>query len=138
MSKIRAYISHSIRGKHGKDATKEQMDENNSKAIQFGKELRKVFPTLDLYVPAEHDEFILEAYLHGRITEEEILDTDCNILAKRNFLLVYSPDGYISKGMGVEINFAKFNNIPRFYNYTDGVDKKLVKEINFFLEQLMR
>lgn len=138
MSKTRAYVSHSIRGKYGKDATKKQMEENNNKAMEFAKLLRKQFTTIDFYIPAEHDEFVLEAYTHKRITENEILETDCNIIAKCNFMIVYSPDNYISHGMQYEVHFATDNNIPLFYIYSETPTAQTVKEINFFLEKLMK
>jgi len=128
MSKIRAYVSHSIRGKFGKDATFEQMEANNKKAIGFGKELVKEFPNIDFYVPADHDEFVLEAYKRGYVGEKEVLDVDCVIISKCNFIVVFSPDDYISKGMQIEIDHAVFNKIP-VISAIDGTYKEYYKRI---------
>lgn len=112
MSQISIYVSHSIRGKKGKDATEEDMKQNNQKAIVFGKQLRRLFPKLCVYVPGDHDEFVLIAYLWGYLTEKQILQIDCDIVQKRNFVIAYTPDGYLSKGMKIEIEYAGMNGIP--------------------------
>jgi hypothetical protein len=109
------YLSHSIRGKYGKDATEEQMQANNNRAIAFGNELKVKYPSVDFYVPGEHDEFVLYAYKHNYLTEQQILDVDCRILEKRSMLVVYVPNGYISNGMRVEIDHAQLCGIPVFY-----------------------
>lgn len=109
---MRAYLSHSIRGKKGKDATVEDMGANNRRAITFANQIRTYFPRLDLYVPAEHDEFVLHAYQQGFLGEREILQVDCMIVHSCNVLIAYAPDGYISRGMQVEIDYAQANNIP--------------------------
>ena len=111
-NKIRAYISHPIRGKQQGDATDEQIQANIKRAINFGTLLSDVFPTIDFYVPGEHDEFVLIAYKEGYITEQQVLDVDCVIIHKCNFLLVFAPDKYTSKGMKVEIDYAVQHNIP--------------------------
>lgn len=112
MSEIRVYVSHSICGKMGKDATDEYMKANNNKAILFGKNLRYHFPSVDLYVPGEHDEFVMIAYRKKIISIPEILDVDCEIINQCNFLIAYSPDGFISNGMQVEIDHANKEGIP--------------------------
>ena len=59
---MRAYLSHSIRGPKGKDATNTEMQENCNRAILVGKFIRIQIPSLDLYIPAEHEDFIGRAY----------------------------------------------------------------------------
>ena len=112
MSKIRAYVGHSICGKMGKDATDEYMKANNQKAINFGHELRRFFGNVEFYVPADHDEFVMIAYRKDYVSIPEILDVDCIILSDCNFMIAYSPDGYISHGMQVEIDHANKSGIP--------------------------
>jgi len=138
MSKIRAYVSHSIRGKHGKDATDEQMEANNQRAIEFGKKLKTQFPTVDFYIPAEHDEFVLLAYRKGFLNEDQILNVDCDILAKRHFLIAYCPDDYISKGMFIEIGKAQKLRIPVFYVYSNIMNEAPIRTIAQYLEDLKR
>ena len=111
-NQIRVYVGHSIRGKKGKDATEQDMKNNNDKAIVFGKRLRKKFPSINFYVPGGHDEFVLLACLKKYLTEKQIVDTDCAIIRRCNFIVAYSPDGYLSRGMVTEIEFAGNNCIP--------------------------
>lgn len=115
MNQIRVYVSHSIRGKKGKDATLEDMEANNQKAIKFGKRLREQFPNIDFYIPGDHDEFVTIAYICGFLNETQILDVDCEIVQRCNFLIAYAPDNHISNGMQVEVNYAHTNNIPVVY-----------------------
>lgn len=141
MSKIRAYCSHSIRGKYGDAATNEQMEANNQKAIDFGKQLATEFPNIDFYVPGEHDEFVLIAYQKGYLTEKQILGVDCDIVSRCNFLVVLSPDDYISKGMKIEIDYAVENNIPVIVAVDGDYEshfKKIVYGINCHLTSMMR
>lgn len=134
-------VSHSIRGKMGKDATLEYMAENNRKAIEFGSLMAKEFPAIDWYVPGEHDEFVLVAYTKGYLTEKQILDIDCEIINKCNFMIVYSPDDYVSKGMQTEIDHCVKSHIP-VISAVDGsyeqYIKRLIYAINCQLVLLMR
>ena len=141
MSNIRAYCSHSIRGKFGKDATLEQMDVNNQKAIKFGGQLAEEFPGIDFYVPGEHDEFVVIAYLKGYLDEKQILNVDCDIVSRCNFLIVFSPDDYISRGMRREIDHAVESHIP-VISAVDGSYKqyvnRIISAINCHLTSMMR
>lgn len=109
---IRVYVSHSIRGKKGNDATETDMKANNKLAIDFGLALRHEFPRVNFYVPGEHDEFVLIAYYKKYLSEYQILDVDCDIVQRCHFVLAFSPDGYLSRGMKVEIEYAGTNGIP--------------------------
>jgi len=106
INRISAYMSHNIRGQKGANATLEEMTFNNNKAIIIAKELRRLYPFLDIYVPAENGEFDIECFFRGYLTAEQILTVDCEILRKRDFLLVYNWEG-ISEGMDIEIKYAK-------------------------------
>lgn len=103
---MRIYISHSIRGKYGKEATPEQMKANNLRAITFSKQIKKAFPDKDFYCPGEHDEFVLIAFKNKIINEEQILRVDCCIIDSCDLLINYIPDGYISNGMWIENRHA--------------------------------
>lgn len=102
MNKLSIYVSHSIRGIKGADATHEDMLANNLKAIAFGKELRLAFPDIDFYVPADHDEFVIVAYENNYIDENGILNIDCKIIDNRDIVLAWIPDQYMSNGMQTE------------------------------------
>ena len=108
---VRVYVSHSIRGKKGINATNEDMRRNNDKAIVFGKALRRKFPGVNFYVPGDCDEFVMIAYRKKYLNEKQILDVDCEIVQQCNFMIAYSPDGYLSRGMRVEIEYAGENGI---------------------------
>lgn len=135
MNRIRAYVSHPIRGIKGKDATREDMEANNRRAIEFGKMLRERFPTVEFYIPAEHDEFVLEAYEQGSLTENEILDADCAIVRKCNFLLALTLDDHLSRGMFKEMREASRCNIPILVIENDEAGIQIV---NQHLSTLMR
>lgn len=141
MSKIKVYISHSIRGKMGNDATKEYMDANNRKAITFGETLSKEFPNIAFHVPGAYEEFVGPAYRKGHLTEKQILDVDCDIISRSNFIIIFAPDDYISKGMKVEIDYATFHSIP-IISAMDGTYeeyyKRIVYAVNCHLTSMMR
>lgn len=140
-NKIRAYVSHSIRGKFGSAATTEQMQANNQKAIGFGKQLAREFSNIDFYIPGSHDEFVLIAYKKNYLTETQILDIDCDIVSRCSFLIVYSPDDYVSKGMQIEIDHCVLNKIP-VIAAVDGDDeeyfKRIIYGVNCHLTSMMR
>ena len=141
MKEIRAYISHSIRGRQGVNATAEQMEANNQKAIEFGKQLIEEFPTIGFYIPGAVDEFVKPAFDKGHLTLKQILDVDCDIISRSNFIIVFAPDDYISGGMKVEIDYATLHNIP-IISAIDGTYeeyyKKIVCAINCHLISMLR
>lgn len=140
-SKIRAYIGHSIRGKFGVNATDKQRDINSKKAIDFGNQLSTEFPNIDFYIPGLHQEFDCVAERSGYLIDKQILDIDCTIISRCNFLIVFSPDDYISKGMQIEIDHAVFNNTPVISAVDGSYDdyfKRIVCAINCHLTSMMR
>ena len=135
MSNFSIYVSHSIRGIKGKDATHEDMVANNKKAIVFGEELRQVFPDIDFYVPADNDEFVIVAYEKGYLDEQEILAVDCAIIDVRDMVLAWIPDQYVSNGMQTEAIHAVTAGKP-LATVRDIHDAQLV--IDAVLERRMR
>ena len=109
---IRAYLSHPIRGLKGKDATDEDILANCQSAIVFADILRHEFSELEIYCPAEHDEFVATAYREKILTETEILAVDCILLSKRNILLIDTRQNFLSVGMRFEINYAYSHHVP--------------------------
>lgn len=108
------YLSHYIRGPKGLDATPQDIIDCSNDALRFVDQLRRTFPELDVYVPAEHDEFVDLAYKDGFLTEEQLLDIDCTILGKRDCVIAYAPDNYkLSRGMQKEVDYAFIAGIPR-------------------------
>jgi len=139
---MRAYLSHSIRGKEGKDATKNSMAKNNQRAKEFAKIIRNILGINSLHVPAEYEEFVNVAYRKGFMDEEAILATDCAIIDDCDMVIVYMPDNYISAGMAVEIHHATINDIPIYF--IDGsmkdyqIEHFITNQINKRLENMMR
>lgn len=106
-------------GKFGKKATPEQIAKNCKKAIEFGKWLRKTFPSVEFYIPAEHENFVTPCYRKGYLTIKQILEIDCEIISKCDGMLIYAPDDFISNGMKVEWNSAKDKIAIRYFGSTD-------------------
>jgi len=131
---IRAYVSHSICGKMGKDATEEYMKANNDKAIILGKQLKELFPSVDFYVPGDHDEFVMIAYRKGLLSIAQILEVDCVIVGKCNVLIAYAPDMFVSSGMQTEIDYAHKSGIP--VRFIEGATPMGITTIHRFLEGL--
>ena len=141
MSKIRAYIGHSIRGKFGIDATDKQRDMNSKKAVEFGKQLSEKFPNIDFYIPGLHQEFDCVAERKDYLTDKQILDIDCVIISRCNFIVVFSPDDFISKGMQIEIDYAVFNSIPVISAIDGSYEEyfeRIVHAINCHLTSMLR
>lgn len=140
-NEIKVYISHSIRGKMGDRATKEYMDINNKKAISFGETLSKEFLNIDFHVPGAYEDFVGPAYRKGHLSEKQILDIDCDIISRSNFIVVFAPDDYISKGMQIEIDYAVESHIP-IISAVDGTYdeyvKRIVYAINCHLTSMLR
>lgn len=110
---LKVYVSHSIRGAKGDDATDEDMQRNVNLSILFGQSLRRKFPGVDFYVPGDHEFPPVGNLLRKKyITTKQILDVDCEIVQGCAFVIAYSPDGHLSKGMRVEIEYAGENGIP--------------------------
>ena len=141
MGQIKAYISHAIRGAPGVSASDEERTINSKKACQFGALMRNEFPTVDWYIPGEHQEIDTIAFRKDYMTEEQILDIDCEIISKRNFMVVYSPDDYISRGMKIEIDHCVYTHTPVISAVDGSYDEyiaKLIQAINCYLVTLMR
>lgn len=117
------------------------MEANNQKAIEFGKLCRKAFPHINWYIPGEHDELVMIAFDKGYMTEKTILDIDCAIIDKCQFMLVFSPDDHISRGMQIEIGHCNRTN-KRIISAVNGnfheYWKRLQESINCYLTILMR
>ena len=112
-NQIRVYVSHSIRGKKGKDATHEDIRHSVDLAIVFGQALRRKFPGVYFYVPADHELPPVGNLLDKKyISIDQILEIDCDIVKKSHFVVAYSPAGYLSTGMKKEIECAGINSIP--------------------------
>ena len=111
---FKVYFSHSIRGKKGSDCTLAEQKQNCQAAINMANEIRRHCPWLDLYVPAENEEFVQIAFEKEYLTEKEILEIDCLIANKYgDAMLILIPCGdELQGGRLYEFNHAIDNCIP--------------------------
>lgn len=116
---MRIYLSHSIRGKYGKDATPLQMKKNCDKAILIANLIRNALPSIEIYCPAEHEDFVGIAYYDKYLTEIQILNIDCQIVGGCEGVIIYVPEGdEIQGGREIEYDYAIAHNkrVWRFDN----------------------
>ena len=110
---MRYYLSHSIRGKHGVFATLDQMEANCDRVIVVANKIREALPSVDLYVPAEHEDFVHIAFTDGYLNEQQVLEIDCKIIDNCDGVIIFSPpDDKIQGGRAVERDHAIATNIP--------------------------
>ena len=105
---MKVYLSHSIRGKRGNAATNTDMKECCDAAIAVGQQLRDAIPSLELYIPGEH-EFPPVGYLlkKGYITVDQILEIDNMIIDESEAVVIYVPTGdEIQGGRLIEFEHA--------------------------------
>lgn len=144
MKRIRLYLSHPIRGSKWSDSMSEKrklevMHENCAAAMEFAEHLRALVPDVDLYVPAEHDEFVQIAYQRGYISEAHILAVDCEIIDSCDGVVYFDPEFNFSSGMKVEHDYAVIWRKPMItfhypqQLYVEGLYEDWIKE-HFGLE----
>jgi nucleoside 2-deoxyribosyltransferase len=110
---MRYYLSHSIRGKYGKDATPSQMKENCDRVMGIAAAIRKYIPAAELYVPAEHEDFVHIAFADGYLTEHQLLEIDCKIIDKCDGVIVFAPaDDPMCGGRSIEYEHAVATGKP--------------------------
>ena len=110
---MEVYLSHSIRGKLGSDSTPESLNENRFAAIEVGNKIRLECPWANIYIPAEHEGFVQKALGKKYITEKQVLDIDCDIVAEHEILIIYVPEGdELQGGRLIEHNFAVDECMP--------------------------
>ncbi len=104
---MKVYLSHPIRGTLGSNSTPESLNENCLAAIEVGNKIRWECPWADIYIPAEHESFIQKAFDKKYITEKQILDVDCDIIAEHDIIIIWVPEGdELQGGRLVEYDFA--------------------------------
>jgi len=135
---LKVYISHSIRGKHGNDATHAQMKANNIRAKTFGTWLRTNFPDVSWYIPGELDGFLLERGVEPIKVIEGLIALDFAIIDVSDGMLIYAPDECLSSGMLREKDHAETTDKPidqpRMLEYAHGDTLRL--NIQKFIERI--
>lgn len=92
------YTSHPIRG------ISKNIEKNCKKAASAVRRLRKVFPEVDFYCPAEHDLTLQILTSDGRLTVDDVMYADIMILKACHGWMYYSFEH--SKGSEIEQNYA--------------------------------
>jgi hypothetical protein len=110
MNQLKIYVSHSIRGKYGNDATLAQMAVNGQKALKFGHWLRESFSMAKFYIPYEMDLLIRAVGIDPIDIVDELLILDCAIIKNCNGIIFYMPDDYMGGGMQREKKEALKDN----------------------------
>lgn len=120
---MKIYLSHSIRGPKGNDATHADMKENCNKAVAVGERIREAVSSIELYIPAEHEDFVGLTYYHKYLTEKQILEIDCLIIDDCDAVIFLCPpnDFKLQGGRLVEYRHAIKINKPA-YIFSDPED----------------
>lgn len=137
---IRLYLSHPIRGKMPEGLSKEEQleiqAENCAQTKYFAQRIRDLNLPIELYVPAEHEDFIQIAFREGMVTEEQILIVDCKIIDACDGVIYYDPQYGFSNGMDVERLHQERTNKPgitfHFASPTMKEDLKQWLHVHFF------
>ena len=116
---IKAYMSHPIRGPLKDKATAEDMQRNNDAARAMAERIRTYMSVnyreveFELYVPAEHEDFVNRAFRNDMLTVPQILKIDCQIIEEEynDLLLTFAPFGPPVEGCRIEIDHAVENEI---------------------------
>ena len=103
---MKVYLSHKITG-GGKSFSHIDMKKNCDEAIDAGKQIRAALSSIELYIPAESEDFVGIAYQDNYLTIQEILEVDCKIIDTCEIVIVYIPKGdELQGGRLVEYNHA--------------------------------
>ncbi len=131
---IRIYLAHYIRGLKGNNATIDDEIKECERAIDLAYALRAAFPSIEFYVPAEHEEFVRGAYNRGMLTIAQILEVDCAILDTCNAVFFFKPDGVLSRGMQVEYDHC--TEIKKPTTTLEKFDSHAMTRLSFLIEEL--
>jgi len=102
-----------MRGKPGFAVNSSGHGENCEIAMRLADQLRKIFPKLYLYVPAESEPFVGAAYGKGYLSIEQILELDCMVVDRCDIVIVYVPEGgELQGGRKIEYDHAVATNKP--------------------------
>jgi len=130
---MRYYLSHSIRGAKGEAATPTDMKKNCDKVIEVADVIRFALPSVELYVPAEHEDFVSIAFLDKYLTEQQVLEIDCKIIDICDGVIIYCPpDDPIQGGRKVEFDHAAMECKPIL------VFQEPVEAISWLTHQIVR
>lgn len=118
MSILRVYLSHSMRGTAGPDASLEIQSANCERIKMVAMTLRyELGSSVEIYVPAENETFIQIAYKLGLLTVDQILEVDCKIIDKMDMVICNveeSKGDVLQGGREIEVFHAAKTQKPAF------------------------
>lgn len=110
MNKIKLFLSHSIRGQQGNDATLVQMRKNVNKAVEWALYLREALPEAEIYCPGEHEGLFADAWWAEMIDSDQILRQSKAIVRLCDAVLLM-PGTENSEGAFIECIEARKHNV---------------------------
>ena len=91
---MKFYLSHKICGSSGDGAPNTERMKNRCEAIEIGRQITEVLPTIELYIPGgQAEEFVSIALKDGCLNREQVLAVDCKIIDSCDGVIVYVPKG---------------------------------------------
>jgi hypothetical protein len=131
---MKIYLCMSYRGLHGDQATAEDIQLNIQKALASANLVRKMFPSVEVYVPHLDPDLqqYNEAWLRGEISSDAVMTMCIQKLSECDMILVNlgatdHEKGFLSDGMKQELEWAVAND--KWYCVVNCLD-------NWGLEQL--
>jgi len=124
---VSAYLAAPVRGLLGDAVDPQAKAENVREGCILGANIRLAFPSLDLYVPHEHEE-IIDGLWHNGVSSKSIVQVSCEIVIRRDLLLFYTGRG-ISCGMDAEYDAAEEAGIPivEFVQWNDWARERIAR-----------
>ncbi|MFA6690900.1 MAG: hypothetical protein WCR98_02860 [Saccharofermentanales bacterium] len=130
--KVSVYLSHPIRG-HATENIDEAIKKNNEIAKHYAGELRHWFPTVEFYVPAEHDDFPQAAMDLGMLSVDEVLAIDVKIAGDCDVLLMLRPPEGASEGQTYEWKNTYHACSSEVFDVAWTLDDRLSRDIILYL-----
>ena len=136
MIKKRIYFSHYIRGPVDHNPTSDELRAYKQAAKFQGTFFGRLFPhTMDVYIPAEHEDFVGIAYKDKYLTIDQILEIDCKIIDTCDVIIFFAPDGCkLSHGMQVEQDYAIAHD-KQIYTY-DKLTHIVINDVYHLLDDM--
>lgn len=108
------YVSHSIRGSKGDKASEKDIRTNCQRASLVGEKLRRCFPDVDFYIPADGDLTLQILTSANKLNMCDVMFADSRILSScTGYMWDYTGD---SKGCKMEYEFAIDEELCRGLN----------------------
>ncbi|MBE3139907.1 MAG: hypothetical protein IMZ53_04895 [Thermoplasmata archaeon] len=77
---------------------------------------------VELYVPAEHEDFVHRTYDKKYLSVDQILEIDCDIIDECAATIIFNPEGYVIQGCLTELQHTAKSKKPICVFSYDSVD----------------